>query len=193
MSRVQQAAATREALLDAAEDLFAARGYADVGTEEIVRAARVTRGALYHHFADKRALFRAVHERREQELVESIGERIGGIADPWELIVVGLRAFLDACTDPATIRIGFVDAPVVLGWTEWRAVDARYGLGLVEAALDNAMAAGVLRRQPVRPLAHLLLGALSEAALLIANAEDHAAARCEVEPPLIGLVEGLRA
>lgn len=193
MSRVQQATATREALLDAADDLFATRGYADVGTEEIVRAARVTRGALYHHFADKKDLFRAVHDRREQQLVASLGERIGGIADPWELILVGLRAFLDACTDPATIRIGMVDAPVVLGWTEWRAVDARYGLGLVEAALENAMAAEVIVRQPVRPLAHLLLGALSEAALLIAHAEDHAAARREIEPPLMDLVDGLRA
>jgi AcrR family transcriptional regulator len=192
MSRVEQAAATRTALIGAARELFAERGYADVGTEEVVRRACVTRGALYHHFADKRDLFRAVHEQNEQQLVESIAERVDGVADPWKLIVTGVRAFLDACTDAALIRIGLLDAPVVLGWQEWREIDARYGLGLVTAALEGAMAGGVLRRQPVRPLAHLLLGAMAEAALLIANAEDHEAARREVEEPLLSLIEGLR-
>jgi AcrR family transcriptional regulator len=193
MSRLEQAAATRTALIAAARELFAERGYAGVGTEEVVRNARVTRGALYHHFTDKRDLFRAVHEQREQELVDSIATRIGGIADPWELMVTGVRAFLDACTDPALIRIALLDAPVVLGWEEWREIDARYGLGLVIGALSGAMDAGVLRRQPVRPLAHLLLGAMAEAALLIANAEDHDAGRREVEAPLLSLLEGLRA
>jgi AcrR family transcriptional regulator len=192
MSRVEQAAATRTALIGAARELFAERGYAGVGTEEVVRRARVTRGALYHHFADKRDLFRAVHEQREQELVASIADRIGSIADPWELMVTGVRAFLDACTDPALIRIALLDAPVVLGWAEWREIDARYGLGLVVGALQGAMDAGVLRAQPVRPLAHLLLGAMTEAAMLIANASDHAAARREVEAPLLSLLEGLR-
>lgn len=193
MSRVEQAAATRTALIGAARELFAEHGYAGVGTEEVVRRARVTRGALYHHFADKRALFRAVHEQREEELMASIGDHINGIADPWELMVAGVRAFLDACTDPALIRIALLDAPAVLGWEEWREIDARYGLGLVVGALDGAMDAGVLRRQPVRPLAHLLLGAMTEAAMLIANADDHVAARREVEAPLLSLLEGLRA
>lgn len=192
MSRAQQADATRTALIDAAYRLFAERGYADVGTEDVVRAARVTRGALYHHFADKRDLFRAVHEQRERDLVADLAARMSDVGDPWDLIVTGLRAFLDACTDPAMIRIGFIDAPVVLGWAEWREIDARYGLGLLEGVLENAMAGGVLARRPVRPLAHLLLGALTEAALVIANADDHEAARREMEPPLIGLVEGLR-
>src|SRR5919106_1042657 len=101
MSRAEQAAGTRSALLGAAHDLFAERGYAAVGTEEIVARAGVTRGALYHHFVDKRDLFRAVHEELERALVGGIGERIGGIDDPWELMVTGVRAFLDACTDPA--------------------------------------------------------------------------------------------
>jgi AcrR family transcriptional regulator len=193
MSREEQAAATRAALIGAARSLFAERGYADVGTEEIVRRARVTRGALYHHFEDKRDLFRAVHEQLERELVEQIVRLIAGIDDPWELIVSGTRAFLDACTDPALIRISLLDAPVVLGWAEWREIDTRYGLGLVMAALQGAMDAGLLRRQDVRPLAHVLLGSMIEAAMVIANADDHAAARREVEGPLLSLVEGLRA
>jgi AcrR family transcriptional regulator len=184
-------AATRTALLRVGRELFAERGYQGVGTEEIVARAGVTRGALYHHFADKRDLFRAVHEELEQALVVDIAERIGGIDDPWELIVTGVRAFLDACTDPAIMRISLMDAPAVLGWAEWREIDARYGLGLVSFGLQNAIDRGVLAPRPVRPLAHLLMGAMAEAAMVIANADDPAAAREEVEPPLIALLEGL--
>src|SRR5436190_823064 len=104
-SRAEQADATRDELLRVAGRLFAERGYASVGTEEIVRAAGVTRGALYHHFRDKRDLFREVHESLERELVERIGAAIGDVGDPLELLEVGLGAFLDACTEPAMIRI----------------------------------------------------------------------------------------
>jgi AcrR family transcriptional regulator len=182
---------SRAALLRAGRELFAERGFAGVGTEEIVARAGVTRGALYHHFADKRDLFRGVHEELEQALVAGIGTRIAGIDDPWELMVSGVRAFLDACVDPAVMRIALLDAPAVLGWEEWREIDARYGLGLVSFGLQNAMDRGVLKPRPVRPLAHLLMGAMSEAAMLIANADDPAAARDEVEAPLLALVEGL--
>ena len=184
--------ATRDELIRVARELFAARGYAGVGTEEIVARAGVTRGALYHHFENKRDLFRAVHEQLEAELVASIGERIAGIEDPWELIATGIRAFLDACTEPALMRISLLDAPAVLGWEEWRAIDARYGLGLVSFGLQGAMDGGLFREQDVRPLAHLLMGAMTEAAMVIANAEDHDGARREVEPPLLALLDGLR-
>src|SRR5215208_5475209 len=183
--------ATREALLRVGRELFAERGFAGVGTEEIVAEAGVTRGALYHHFVDKRDLFRAVHEQLEQALLADIGARIGGIEDPWELIETGVRAFLDACTEPAVMRIALLDAPAVLGWAEWREIDSRYGLGLVSFGLQNAMDRGVLAPQPVRPLAHLMMGAMAEASMLIANAEDPAAARDEVELPLLALIRGL--
>jgi AcrR family transcriptional regulator len=184
--------ATRAQLMQAARELFTEKGYAGVGTEEIVARAGVTRGALYHHFEDKRDLFRAVHEELEEALIASIGEQISGIEDPWELIVTGVRAFLDACVDPALMRIVLNDAPVVLGWAEWREIDARYGLGLVMFGLQNAMDRGIFVRRDVRPLAHLMIGAMTEAAMVIANADDHAAARREVEPPLLALLEGLR-
>jgi AcrR family transcriptional regulator len=191
--RDERARATREALVRAGVDLFAARGYAGVGTEEIVARAKVTRGALYHHFEDKRDLFRAVHEKVEQDLVEGIAAQIGGIEDPWELMLAGTRAFLDGCDEPAVKQIALTDAPSVLGWKEWREVDLRYGLGLMRAALSGAMDAGVLRRIPIEPLSHLLLAALAEAALMIANADVPKAAREEVEASLIEVLEGLRA
>jgi AcrR family transcriptional regulator len=191
--RETEAAATRGALLDAALRLFSRRGYSDVGTEEIVESARVTRGALYHHFDDKRDLFRAVFEAVEEDLVGGIASKMEGVSDPWEVIVTGMRAMLDACDDPAVKQIGLIDAPAVLGWSEWRRIDERYGLGLMRAALGGAMEAGVLRRAPLDAMSHLMLGALSEAAFVVANAEDPGAAREEVESALLSLLEGLRA
>jgi AcrR family transcriptional regulator len=184
--------ATRAKLMAAARELFAKRGYAAVGTEEIVARAGVTRGALYHHFADKRDLFRAVHEDLERDLAAGIAARIADVADPWELAVTGVGAFLDACTDSARMRISLLDAPAVLGWAEWRAIDERHGLGLVSFGLQYGMERGEFAPQPVRPLAHLLMGAMAEAAMVIANADDPAAARAEVEPPLLALLQGLR-
>jgi hypothetical protein len=102
------------------------------------------------------------------------------------------RRFLDLCTDPNWTRIPLIDAPSVLGWAEWRAADMRFGLGLASLALTAGMDAGALRRAPVRPLAHLLLAAMGEAGLMIAQAEDPEAERAEVEPTLVGLIEGLR-
>ena len=187
-------AATRAELMRVARALFAERGYAAVGTEEIVARANVTRGALYHHFADKKDLFRAVHEELEEELVAGVGERIAGIEDPWELAVTGVRAFLDACQNDRALRqIALIDAPAVLGWEEWREIDARYGLGLVTFGLRNGMDAGVFRERDVTPLAHLLIGAMTEAALMVANASDPYAARREAEPALLALLEGLRS
>jgi len=193
--REEQTEGTRAALLAAARELFSERGYAAVGTEEIVQRARVTRGALYHHFADKKDLFRGVHEQMEGELTAAIAAQLAEAAaeDPLAGLTTGVGSFLDACTDPRLARIVLLEAPSVLGWAEWREIDERYGLGLVMAGLEGAMDAGSLRPQPVKPLAHLMLGALGEAAMVIANADDPEAARREVEPSLLGLLDGLRA
>jgi AcrR family transcriptional regulator len=190
--KAAQSEATRAHLVAVATRVFAERGYAGVGTEEIVRQAGVTRGALYHHFADKRELFRAVHEAVEQDLVERIVARLAGAGDPWELMVMGVGAYLDACTEPTVVQVTLIDGPSVLGWKEWREIDARHGLGLVSAGLESAMQAGVLRSQPVEPLAHLLLAAMAEGGLMIATAPDPAAARAEVEASLLAVLEGLR-
>lgn len=190
--REAEAQATRDALIRAALELFTKRGYAGVGTEEIVARAKVTRGALYHHFTDKRDLFRAVFERVEGDLMERIGSTMEGADDAWNLMVAGMRAFLDACEEPAVKQISLIDAPAVLGWEEWREIDNRHGLGLTRAALQGAVEAGVLRPIAVDPMAHLFVAALSEAAFVIAHADNPRKARAEVEEALTQLVEGLR-
>lgn len=189
--REQQAQATRDTLLRVAHELFAEHGYAAVGTEILVERAGVTRGALYHHFRDKRDLFRAVYEELEQRLSAQVAVAIDGIEDPAVLMHAGITAFLDACIGPDTVQIALVDAPTVLGWPAWREVSERYGLGLISAGLELAIDAGTLAPQPVRPLAHLILGALGEAALLIANADDRTTARDQIEPALLNLLDGL--
>jgi AcrR family transcriptional regulator len=170
--------ATRRQLVTAARALFGARGYAGVGTEEIVRAAGVTRGALYHQFRDKADLFAAVAEEVEAEIADRIAAgAAGAAADPLAGLRVGGRLFLDACAEPEVERIILLDAPAVLGWEAWRDLAGRYGLGLIQVALQSAMDAGAIAQQPVVPLAHVLIGALDECALYIAQAEDPAAAR----------------
>jgi AcrR family transcriptional regulator len=191
--REAEARATREALVDAAIELFTKKGYAGVGTEEIVGRANVTRGALYHHFADKRDLFRAVFERVEADLMEGIASKMEATEDPWDLLMAGMRAFLDACEEPAVKQIGLTDAPAVLGWQEWREIDNRHGLGLTRAALQSAVDAGAMRPIAVEPMAHLFVAALSEAAFVIAHSDKPRKARAEVEEALVQLVEGLRS
>jgi AcrR family transcriptional regulator len=191
--RDAEAKATRDALVQAALDLFTERGYAEVGTEEIVARARVTRGALYHHFRDKRDLFRAVFQRVEAELMERVGIKMGGADNPWDLMLTGMRSFLDACEEPAVKQISLTDAPAVLGWREWREIDNKHGLGLTRVALEGAVSAGVLRPIAVEAMAHLFVAALSEAAFVIAYADRPRKARAEVEEALVQLVEGLRA
>jgi AcrR family transcriptional regulator len=178
--KAQQSEATRAALVAAARPLFAERGYAGVGTEEIVRSAGVTRGSLYHHFADKKDLFRAVYEDVERELVEQIAAGALSAADPVEALRAGSQAWLDACEEPGIQQIALLDAPSVLGWEEWREIGMRYGFGLVQGTLQAAMDAGLLEPQPVRPLAHLVLGAIDEAAMLVARADDGGKTRREV-------------
>jgi AcrR family transcriptional regulator len=190
--REAEAQATRDALIRAALKLFTKHGYAGVGTEEIVARAKVTRGALYHHFSDKRDLFRAVFERVEGELMARIGTRMEASDDPWELMLAGMRSFLDACEEPAVKQIALTDAPSVLGWQEWREIDNRHGLGLTRAALQGAVDAGVVRPIAVEPMAHLFVAALSEAAFVIAYSDHPRRARAEVEQALVQLIEGLR-
>jgi AcrR family transcriptional regulator len=192
-TQAERSTATRGALVAAARRLFAERGYAAVGTPEVAAAAGVTRGALYHQFSDKADLFLAVYEQVEQEVTERIGELVvaAGARDPLEALTAGAEAFLEACAEPEINRIALLDAPAVLGWEQWRAVGQKYGLGLTEAILRAAMDAGRIAEQPLRPLAHVLLGALDEAALYVARAEDPVVAREEMRTVLTGILRGL--
>jgi AcrR family transcriptional regulator len=184
--------ATRAALLTAGRTLFAQRGYAAVPAEEIVAAAGLTRGALQHHFGDKKELFRAVFEQLESEVPARVSAAVAGQPDSWATATAGLTAFLDACQDPEILQIALTDAPAVLGWAEWRAIETRHGLGLIQAVLEQAMAEGAITRQPVDVLAHLVLSAVIEAALLIAHAPNHDPARARAERALRALLDGLR-
>jgi AcrR family transcriptional regulator len=179
--------------VEAARQLFAERGYAEVGTEEIVQRAGVTRGALYHHFkAGKEELFRAVLIQISVEVLQRVLAAAGSTNDPWEELALGAEAFLDACLTPEVQRIMLIDGPSVLGWDVWRAIDTDHGLGMLETAVRNAMEAGRLMPGSSTAVAHVLTGALDEAAMVVARADDPVAARHEMGVTIRRLLEGLR-
>jgi AcrR family transcriptional regulator len=192
-TQAERSEATRGALIGAARRLFAERGYAGVGTEEIVRTAGVTRGALYHHFDGKRDLLRAVYEELEAEIAREVAEAVTPGAGVLDTLTAGAELFLDHCLEPEVQRIVLLDAPAVLGWEEWREIGARYGLGLIEGLLTAGIESGEIRAQPIAPLSHALLGALDEIAMLVARADDPAVARAEAGQTIQSLLSALRA
>jgi AcrR family transcriptional regulator len=175
---------TRADLVAAARELFAARGYQAVPADEIVRAAGLTRGALYHHYADKQGLFRAVVEELEREITSDVGAAFDRAADPVSGMAAALEVFLDACLRDDVRQISLTDAPAVLGWATWREIEAEHGLGLLVDVLTRGVEAGHITPQPVRVLAQLALAAVMEAARLIAEADDPAAARADAQQVL---------
>jgi AcrR family transcriptional regulator len=184
-----RSASTRAKLIRGARALFARHGYMAVGTEQIARRAGVTRGALYHQFPAKADLFLAVYEQLEQELTAQIAALAGAAQSPLEALRVGIRAFLEACRKPDVQRIVMIDGPAVLGWERWRQVRQENGLGLAEAVLTASIQAGEIAPLPARPLAHLLMGALDEAALLVVSDPGQTET---VAGTLERLLEGLR-
>jgi AcrR family transcriptional regulator len=184
--------ATKAALIAAARRLFVTKGYFATGTEEIVAQADVgTRGALYHHFADKEELFRVVFHQVQADLAAAT--TVNEQDDALDLLTAALQQFLDASADNADVQqILLIDGPAVLGWDQWRSLEAEYGLGVITAMLDAAVAQKVIARQPTGPLAHMLLAAVDEAALYIANAPDRRQAHRQARQSLMGLLGGLR-
>ncbi len=192
--KAEQSKLTRAALLKAARALFTERGYADTPTEEIVKRAGVTRGALYYQFRDKSDLFLTVLEELNQELIQNIAQAMqSGSGDLWDKRVrTGCAAFLDGCLDPSVQRILLIDGPSVLGWEVHRRLEEEYGLGIIRQTLQEVLDAGLIEPQPVEPLAQLLLGALDGAAIYIAQSEDVQTARREMGASLDRLLDGLR-
>jgi len=178
--QAENSAATRAALLKIARRFFADRGYAETATEEIVRRARVTRGALYHHFKDKQDLFRAVLHEEQSRVAAKCAEAAARENDPWRALMAANEAFLEACLDPAVQQIVLIDAPAVLGLEGFRQSDESYYLAGLKAAIEAAIAAGIIEPQPVESLAHMIMGSMNEAARLIAYASDKQRARREV-------------
>ena len=191
-TKAEQGEATRGKLVRVARRLFAARGYGGTSILDITKAARVTRGALYHHFADKRALFEAVFEVVERETLDGIAAVVAAERRPERHLKTGLDAFLDACLDSEYQRIALLDAPSVLGWERWQEIDAGYGLGMTRAAIADAVEQRFIRPVDPEPLAHLIIGALNQAGLAIARSDDVGAARRDFGKALQQWVDGLR-
>jgi AcrR family transcriptional regulator len=189
-TQAQRRATTRRALLDAARYLFAERGYHGTAAEEIVRRAGLTRGALYHHFEDKKDLFRAVVDEMEGEIDEEIEEAERAQSGLPEAVMAGYRAFIDAVLDPEMRRTFFLDGPSVLGW-EWHQIDARHAVGKIEEGLEALIAEGFMEPQPIKAMARLINGVLLEAAFFVATSEDPQAARDEVWDAMERLLGGL--
>jgi AcrR family transcriptional regulator len=170
--RAQQRELTKQALLRESRRLFSSRGYGAVGLAEIVQAAGVTKGALYHHFTGKADLFRAVLEDLQQEVGRRVSMAADAHDDPWTQLTAGCQEFLTATADPDIQRIMLLDGPAVLGWSEWRAMDEASSARHLADALTTLIDAGIIAPQPVAPLAHLLSGAMNEAALWLASSSD---------------------
>jgi len=192
-TQIERSEATRRALLDAARRLFERRGFDGVAAEEIVAEARVTRGALYHHFEDgKTGLFREVVRALMEEVHARLSAEGRRARTPFEALELGMSAFLQTCTEPGYRRVLLLDGPAVLGWHEWRALDLEYGLGLLRRALEAASAAGEIETADVEMTTHLLAGALVDGALLLGQAPDDAALRRRLKATLLRLLRGLR-
>jgi AcrR family transcriptional regulator len=187
MSRVkpEQAEVTRRALVRVARRLFARRGFDAVSSEEIVAAASVTRGALYHHFDGKEGLFRAVLTDVMGEVHGQLAEAARDARTPREAVERGIASFLDACARPSYRRILLVDGPAVLGWHEWRALDLTYGLGLLRRGLE-AMAV-----PDAETATHVLAGALVDGAMLVGQAPEDGSVRRRVQATLLRILDGL--
>jgi AcrR family transcriptional regulator len=192
-TQAERSAATQQALVAAARRLWGERGYAEVSTPEIAEAAGVTRGAMYHQFPDKTALFISVLEAVETDVMARLAAAVGAAMPrtPADVLHAAADAWLDIAGETEVRQLVLLDAPNILGWAAFREISLRYGLGMTEQMLTAAIEAGQLKRQPVRPLATVMIGALDEAAMSIANADDSTAEKEQVRAVVHDLIDGL--
>lgn len=190
--QAERRAATTEAILTAARHLFGARGFAATTVDDIAEQAEVAKGAVYHHFKTKEALFEAVFDQVSRDLVQEIDRAVRSEKDVLAMMVAGTQHYFAATATGATGQVILRDGPAVLGWEKWREIDAQHFGGKIPRALAAAMEAGLIARQPVEPLARLLLGAVTEAAVACAGRADIARAGAEYARAFKSLVEALR-
>lgn len=184
---------TRRALLAAARRVFARRGYREASLDDIAERARLTKGALYHHFPSKAALFEAVYVELESELAVGVTRALtAAVGDPWSAMLAALDAFFAASTEPDYLQIVLRDAPHVLERRHGREIDQAIGLGLVVELVAGLTASGLVRPLPATTTARVLLAAASEVAMAIADAPDPDATRREGTEVIVALLEGLR-
>ena len=189
--KAEQGQATRRQIIETATRLFAAHGYAATSIDAVLLESAVSRGALYYHFDSKESLFAAVLEAVEGTVVQRLVGAAGGVRDPLEALRVGCMQWLSLALDPVVRQIVLVDAPSVIGWQKWRALDARYGFGLLKAGLKAATAAGRVREDLTEIFAHILLAALIETSMLIARADDAESAMARARAAIGELLERL--
>ena len=189
--RIEQGKGTRQALIETATRLFAARGYANTSIDAVLEESGVSRGALYHHFDGKEALFEAVLEATEARIAAQLAESAGGIGDPIEAMRQGAIAWLRLSRDPVIRQVTLLDAPSVVGWERWRAIDEKHGFGLLKGALEAAAATGRVERGSIEMIAHVLLAATLELALVIARSADPEAALREGAKAVSDLIDGM--
>lgn len=190
--RAAQREATTAALVTEARLRFAREGYAAVRLVEVVAALGMTKGALYHHFGGKIELFRAVVQEVQQEVADRVAAAAEACTDPWDELVAGCEAFLASHSDPEVQRIMLIDAPAVLGWHEWRAMDEDSSGRLLAEVLNALIASGDITPQPVEPLTRLLSGAMNEAAIWLAETSSPTAL-ADTKAVLRRLLNSLRA
>jgi AcrR family transcriptional regulator len=177
-------------LLQAALELFGSEGFADTSLDDVVARAQVTKGALYHHFGSKEGLFAAVYEQLQHDVSDRVVEEFL-LPDPWQALAVGCNLWIDAHVDPAVQRIVLRDARAVLGWQAVREVENRFGVVPLRAVLRRALRVGMIAPAPLRPLALMIMGSLSEACFYIADADDPVTARAEVRALVQTLLDGI--
>jgi AcrR family transcriptional regulator len=168
--REEYADSTKQALLDAAETAFVERGFAATSLDDVAAAARVTKGALYHHFENKQRLFEAVFLQLEDAMVAKTAEAATAKRDPWNQALAGIGSFLETCEDDRFRRIVLEEGPAALGWERWRELDDPYGISLLRGTLKYLADSGVINKTSLDMLASMLFGALTEAALAVSAA-----------------------
>jgi len=190
--RQEYAAQTRQALVDAASLLFAQQGFRKTSLAIISEQARVTKGALYHHFQDKEAIFHACYRQQLATLAESLAA-MEASPDPWEAMLDRCRAFLAYGREHGTPTISLQEAISVLGWERWRSIDTEYTMGLVRETVEQLVSAGIFKSHPVGLLSELLYGILVECSMSIMRATNKRRAFEDAERVLQDMLLGLKA
>jgi len=185
--------ATRGSLIAAARELFVDQGFEGTSIEAVVRQAGVTRGAFYHHFKDKTALFAAVVVEVERGLIDRLEASPPPQGDPFVKLAYGIDTFFERCLDPAVGQIVLLEGPRILGWGRWSSIEREFGRALVELPLQEAEQRGLLRPVPYDTLAHVLFGVLVEGAMLMASSADPYETRAELQQVMQVVIDGLRA
>jgi AcrR family transcriptional regulator len=191
-TQAERRAATIESILSAGRRLFGEHGFAATTMDDIAEQARVAKGAVYHHFATKEAVFEAVFDQVSRALVQEIDRAVRTEKDVLAAMVAGTQHYYAACAKGPTGQIILRDGPAVLGWERWREIDAQHFGGKIPRALTVAMDAGLIARQPVEPLARLLLGAVTETAVACAGRSDVLKAGNEYTQAFKSLLDALR-